>query len=66
MGGLLPAPISRILRRAGAERVSAEACVELAEVLEDIALYIGSHPVKLSRHVGRRTVTATDVRLASK
>jgi histone H3/H4 len=44
MGGLLPAPISRVLRRAGAERVSAEACVELAEVLEDIALYIGSHP----------------------
>lgn len=66
MGGLPLAPISRVLRKAGAERVSAEACAELAEVLEDIAIDIGRLAIKLSRHAGRKTVTAADIRLASK
>lgn len=59
------AAMERVLKNAGANRVSEEAKVALRQVLEDIALEIGEEATKLSAHAGRKTVKADDIRLAS-
>jgi DNA-binding protein len=56
----------RILKKAGAERVSDESADELRKVLEDIAIEIARNAVDMSKHAGRKTVKAEDVKLASK
>ena len=56
----------RILKKAGADRVSDESADELRRVLEDIATEIPKNAVDMSKHAGRKTVKAEDVKLASK
>ena len=56
----------RILKKAGAERVSDESADELRRVLEDIETEIAKNAVDMSKHAGRKTVKAEDVKLASK
>jgi len=62
---ILPkAPVEKIIREAGARRVSEGAAVELAEVLEKIGGDISARALKLAKHAGRKTVTASDIKLA--
>jgi histone H3/H4 len=62
---ILPkAPVEKLIREAGADRVSEDAAIELAEVLEKIGLEISSRAIKFAKHAGRKTVTAADVKLA--
>jgi len=56
----------RILRKAGAQRVSDESAVELRRVIEEIAEAVAKNAVEMSSHAGRKTVKAEDVKLASK
>lgn len=64
---LLPlAVMEKILKAAGAERVSDKAKEEFKAVLEDIALELGAAAVKFSLHAGRKTVKAEDIKLAAK
>jgi DNA-binding protein len=56
----------RILKKAGAERVSDESAEELRRVIEDIATEIAKNAVDMSKHARRKTVKAEDVKLASK
>jgi len=64
---LIPlAAMEHILKNAGAERVSDKAKAAMKEVLEEIALEIAESAVKLSVHAGRKTVKASDVKLAAK
>jgi histone H3/H4 len=58
------ATVERLIRKAGAERVSAEAANTLADVLEEEALKISQKAIDLAKHAGRKTVTADDVKLA--
>lgn len=59
------APVKRIIKNVGAERVSDDAVVELADAIEVAAKEIAFQAVKLSKHAGRKTVTVDDVKLAS-
>ena len=56
----------RILKKAGAERVSDESANELRRILEEIGTSIAKTAVEMSVHAGRKTIKAEDVRLAAK
>jgi histone H3/H4 len=64
---LIPlAAMEKILKLAGAERVSDKSKAALKEVLEDIAEEIASNAVKFAHHAGRKTIKAGDIKLAAK
>ena len=58
------APIDRLVRKAGAGRVSAEAAEALRDILQDLAIKIGKVAVDFARHAKRKTVVEDDVKLA--
>jgi len=56
----------RILKKAGAERVSDESANELRRILEEIGGSIAKGAVEMSVHAGRKTIKSEDIRLAAK
>ncbi len=58
------APVERLIRSAGADRVSVTAGVELAEILEQYGLEIAEEAIVLTKHAKRKTVKAEDIKLA--
>ena len=58
--------MERILRNAGAERVSAEAAKRFAEEIEEIADEMAKKAVTAAKHAGRKTVHGTDIKLVFK
>lgn len=66
MSELPIAPIKRLLKNAGASRISEDAAIKLADVLEEIGEDLARDATKLAKHAGRKTVKAEDIELASR
>ena len=60
------APLERILRKAGAKRVSKSAVKEFAQVLADYTHDLSAEALALAKHAGRKTIVAADIRMAKK
>ena len=63
---LAVAPMHRICKKAGAERVSEAAAKELAKVLEDIGIRIAKEAIDYAMHAGRKTVKQEDIEIAAR
>jgi histone H3/H4 len=57
-------PFERILKKAGAKRVSQEALEEFSKVMEDKLMKIASEAALFAKHAGRKTTIAEDIRMA--
>jgi histone H3/H4 len=58
------APLERIAKKAGVQRVSANAVKAMREAVLDVAESIAADAVAASRHAGRVTVKAKDIKIA--
>jgi len=63
---LAVAPMHRICKKAGADRVSEAAAEELAKVLDDIGVRIAKEAIDYAMHAGRKTVKAEDIEIAAR
>ena len=60
------AAMEKILKKAGAERVSDKAKEALKFVLEEKAEEIAEAAIRFANHAGRKTIKVDDIKLATK
>ena len=60
------APMHRICKKAGADRVSEEAAKELAKVLEELGVKIAKEARDYAIHARRKTIKSEDIEIATR
>ncbi len=65
MVGFARARVEKLIRTAGAHRVSADAIDRLNEVLTNYGMSVAKYAVEIARHSGRKTVKESDIVLAA-
>jgi histone H3/H4 len=59
------APMHKLIKRAGADRVSEESAVALGKALEEIGVKVAKEALDYAKHAGRKTVKAKDIEIAA-
>ena len=65
MTELSQAAVERIIKKAGAERVSADATETLSQLLEEHGIFLAKEAKKMADHAGRKTLRGADIRMAA-
>jgi len=60
------APMHRLCKKAGAERVSETAAKELAKSLQEVGIKIAKEALGYAMHAGRKTIKAEDIEIAAR
>ncbi|MGQ9565006.1 MAG: histone family protein [Candidatus Bathyarchaeales archaeon] len=63
---LAVAPMHRICKLAGADRVSESAAKELAKVLQEVGVKMAKEALEYAMHAGRKTIKAEDIEIAAR
>jgi histone H3/H4 len=63
---LAVAPMHRLCKKAGADRVSESAAKELAKVLDEIGVKIAREAMDYAMHAGRKTIKSEDIEIAAR
>ncbi len=59
------APMHKLIKRAGAARVSEESAIALSKILEEVGLKVAKEAIDFAHHAGRKTVKARDIEIAA-
>ena len=63
--GFASARVEKLIRDAGAFRVSADAIYRLNVLLTEYGMKVSRHAVDIAKHGGRKTVKGSDIKLAA-
>ena len=66
MSEIPKAPVARIIKESGAERVSEDAKVALADYLDEVARDVAKEANNVAKIAKRKTVKAEDIKLSIK
>ena len=66
MSEIPKAPVARIIKESGAERVSEDTKVALADYLDEVARNVAKEANAVAKIAKRKTVKAEDIKLAIK
>ena len=64
MAKIKVAPMHKLIKRAGANRVSEESALALGKALDEIGFKIAKEAIDFANHAGRKTVKAKDIEIA--
>jgi histone H3/H4 len=57
--------VERIMKKAGAERISADATETLGVLMEEYGIFLAKEAKKMSDHAGRKTLRGSDIQMAA-
>ncbi|MDD1699511.1 MAG: NFYB/HAP3 family transcription factor subunit [Methanoregula sp.] len=65
MTELSRAAVERIIKKAGAGRISNDATEILTELMEEYGIFLSKEAKKMSDHAGRKTLRGSDIKMAA-
>lgn len=57
------APIERIVKKSGVERISKKALEEITKFLDNVGLELAKEAAQVARHAKRKTILKQDIQL---
>ncbi len=65
MTELSQAAVERIIKKTGADRVSADATETLTKLMEEYGEFLAKEARKMADHAGRKTIRGSDIQMAA-